>query len=393
MSMKSVNRVRRYDGRGLGSQPHIAVLGSSKVGNFVVTLPLLRLLRKKYPGSQIDFWGTEATRDFEMALCDKGNPINWRYSWDEPQQGGEVQGRLFSIAKAIKERESIAGKVDLAINCDGFNPLTQTLCSWIEPKWVAGASLNETGRSTLPWGDAPEQKFLADQDWNSRAFINRYSKIFDSNYIAELLCRMVHLKPTQDDLMDIDLPWCDPPFTTPKVLIHITTTRAAKIWPIQEWNHVLKWCEDRQIDVGLIGAPPKRQINEYNAGIGEEELIRKYPDTLIDLRGKTSLIQLAGACKEAKAVVSVDAGPMHIAAAVGTPTLAVVGNDKEGDGASPISLWLPRSNVLERTVSTKTCTRCCENRFKNDECIADEHVCMQGVSAQQVINWLDIKLK
>ena len=183
--MNSVNRVQRYDGRELGSQPHIAVLGSSKVGNFVVTLPLLRLLRKKYPDSQIDFWGTEATRDFEMALCGKGYPINWRYSWDERQQGGEIQGRLLRIAKAMKERESEAGKVDLAINCDGFNPLTQTLCSWIEPKWVAGASLNETGRSTLPWGDAPEQKFLADQDWNSRAFINRYSKIFDSNYIAE----------------------------------------------------------------------------------------------------------------------------------------------------------------------------------------------------------------
>ena len=62
-----------------------------------------------------------------MALCGKGNPINWRYSWDERQQGGEVQGRLLRIAEAMKERESEAGKVDLAINCDGFNPLTQTL--------------------------------------------------------------------------------------------------------------------------------------------------------------------------------------------------------------------------------------------------------------------------
>ena len=34
--------LQRYDGRDLGTGPHIAVLGSCKVGNFVVTIPLLR---------------------------------------------------------------------------------------------------------------------------------------------------------------------------------------------------------------------------------------------------------------------------------------------------------------------------------------------------------------
>ena len=67
---------------------------------------------------------------------------------------------------------------------------------------------------------------------------------------------------------------------------------------------------------------------------------------LIDLRGRTSLSQLAGACQKTRAVLSVDAGPLHIAAAVGTPTLAIVGNDAEGVGASPIRLWMPRCEML-----------------------------------------------
>ena len=46
-------------------------------------------------------------------------------------------------------------------------------------------------------------------------------------------------------------------------------------------------------------------------------------------------MQLAGACRQAKAVISVDAGPLHIAAAVGTPTYAIVGNDGDGTGAKP----------------------------------------------------------
>ena len=109
---------------------------------------------------------------------------------------------------------------------------------------------------------------------------------------------------------------------------------------------------------------------------------------LVDLRGRTSLIQLAGACRKARAVVSVDAGPLHIAAAVGTPTLAVVGNDAEGVGASPIRLWMPWAPQLERTVSSQTCTGCDDQRFRNESCVADRHHCMEGVSSEQVISWL-----
>ena len=106
----------------------------------------------------------------------------------------------------------------------------------------------------------------------------------------------------------------------------------------------------------------QRPHNEsYNAGDDEDSLVDS--TDLIDLRGKTSLIQLAGACKRAKAVVSVDAGPLHIAAAVGAPTLGIVGNDLKGIGASPARLWMPRCDNFDRTISTVTCSQCADNRF------------------------------
>ena len=88
-----------------------------------------------------------------------------------------------------------------------------------------------------------------------------------------------------------------------------------------------------------------------NSGDGEDWLLQV--TQLQDLRGRTSLIELAGACQQARAVVSVDAGPLHIAAAMGVPTLAVVGNDVDGHGASPIRLWMPRAaNASARLQST-----------------------------------------
>ena len=86
------------------------------------------------------------------------------------------------------------------------------------------------------------------------------------------------------------------------------------------------------------------------------------------------------------------AAAMHVAAGVGTPTLAIVGNDAEAVGASPIRLWLPRSSSLTRTVSSSSCSLCSDNRFRNDGCLADTHHCMDGVDAQQVICWLEAKL-
>lgn len=377
--------LQRYDGRDLGASPHIAVLGSCKVGNFVVTLPLLRLLRRRYPKAWIDFWGSEATKDFEIALCGDDQPLNWRISWDHSDASA---GILHSIANAASERRQQAGPLDLLINCDGFNPLTQTLSSWLEPRWVAGGSLRADGRAMVPWGTDAQQRFLGDPDWDSTAFLERYQGIFHSNYIAELLCRMAYLEPSADDLASIDLPWQSPPFSVPELLIHATTTRAAKIWPFQHWRQVLAWCRDRSLSVGLVGAPPNRQREEYHAGGGEDELLHAFPTTLIDLRGQTNLIQLAGACRLTKAVVSVDAGPMHVAAAVGTPTLAIVGNDDHAVGASPIRLWQPRSPQLQRTISSEHCSLCSENRFRNDGCIAPTHRCMEGVAPEQVIQWL-----
>ena len=89
LPLNAVTSVQRFDGRDLGRAPHIAVLGSCKLGNFVASLPLLRLLRRRYPEAQIDFWGSEATADFERALCGEGQPLDWRISWDQPHAEGD----------------------------------------------------------------------------------------------------------------------------------------------------------------------------------------------------------------------------------------------------------------------------------------------------------------
>ena len=366
--------MQRYAGESLGDAPRIVVLGSCKVGNFVVSTPLLRGLKERWPEATVDFIGSSVTADFESNCA----WIDWRCSWDSRNASAGLD-----LLQTLEQRHSQYGPVDLAINLDGFNPVTQVLASWLRPQFIAGGSLTTDLRRTLPWGDLPQQRFLEEPDWDSPAFLERHSSWLSTNSISELFCRLAWI---DTDVHAIALNSTTPSFSVPDVLIHCTTARAAKVWPFEHWRRVIDACNYHGLSVGLVGSPPKAQQEAYNAGDGEDWLMET--TALIDLRGQTTLMELAGACRQTAAVVSVDAGPMHIAAAVGTPTLAVVGNGADGTGASPIRLWLPRTSNLSRTVSPYSCDRCASNRFRNDGCLVEGHPCMRDIEPEQVIDWL-----
>ena len=366
--------MKRYAGETLGEAPRVVVLGSCKVGNFVVSTPLLRGLKERWPKATVDFIGSDVTADFE-SNCPW---INWRCSWDSRDASAG-----FDLLETLQQRQSQCGPVELAINLDGFNPVTQVLASWLRPHFIAGGALSSDLRRTFAWGDRPQHCYLEEPDWDSPAFLDRHSSWLSSNAISELFCRMAWI---ETDVHAIALSSTVPSFSVPDVLIHCTTARAAKVWPFEHWRSVIDACNQRGITVGLVGSPPKAQQEAYNAGDGEDWLLET--TALIDLRGQTTLIELAGACRQTTAMVSVDAGPMHIAAAVGTPTLALVGNDSDGTGASPIRLWLPRTKNLSRTVSSHSCDQCATNRFRNNDCLVDGHPCMREVLPEQVIDWL-----
>jgi ADP-heptose:LPS heptosyltransferase len=366
--------VQRFTDQALGDTPHVAVLSSSKVGNFVVLTPLLRGLKEKYATCTLDFYGSEVTADFE-SHCPY---IDARFSLYSPRDD-----YLGALAEFVGTRTQAAGAYDLAINCDEFSELNLVVASTLRPRYLAGAALDRDFRSKPPRGDAPVERMLADGDWNSPAFLQRYDELLTSNYIGEIFCRLAYV---ETDYFRLELESTDVDFEVPDVLVHATTTRRAKMWPMANWREVIAWCEERGLGVGLVGSAPDVQEEIYHAEGLEDDLLRT--SDMADLRGRTSLIQLAGAMKRAKACVSVDAGPLHVAAAVGCPTVAVFGNDADGDGASPIHLWAPRQEHVRIVRTSHKCTLCADNRFKNESCLLDDHPCMTNLGSESVIEAL-----
>jgi ADP-heptose:LPS heptosyltransferase len=173
--------------------------------------------------------------------------------------------------------------------------------------------------------------------------------------------------------------------------VHLTATRRAKQWVPEYWRTVIRWCTARGLSVGVIGSNLQIERERYHSGEWEEQLIVE--TGIQDLRGATTLPVLAGAFRQARAAVVVDAGPLHLAAAVGCPTVCIFGNDEDGDGASPIHLWAPRGPQVSLVRTPVKCTVCVERRFKNEDCLVAGHPCMRELRPERVITTLERALE
>jgi ADP-heptose:LPS heptosyltransferase len=367
--------MQRFTNQPLGSHPHIAVFGSDKVGNFVLTTPLLRGLKEKYPGATLDFFGGATTHDLEAA-CPY---VDARFSLY-----GEREDYLGELNGFVALRRASAGDYDLAINCDEFSELNLVVVAAVAPRYLVGASLQPDFRRKLPPGDGIRDRILRDDDWNSPGFLERYRELLGSNYLAEIFCRLAYV---ETDFFRIEVASSPPSFSVPDVLVHMTTTRSAKQWLPKYWHALIDWCRARGLSVGVLGSKPQIERERYHSGDWEERLIGELE--LRDLRGATALTELAGAFKLARAAVLVDAGPLHIAAAVGCPTIGIFGNDADGDGASPIDLWAPRGSHVSIVRTPAKCRVCVEKRFKNEGCLVAGHPCMRELHPERVIAALE----
>lgn len=105
------------------------------------------------------------------------------------------------------------------------------------------------------------------------------------------------------------------------------------LWQYKEWGQdkyisLISWLVEKQNATVLVtGSAPERQR--------AEEIVRNCDKRCYNLAGKTSIAMYAALLKKCRLFIGVDSAGLHIAAAVGTPTVSIFGP------SSPIS-WAPR---------------------------------------------------
>lgn len=104
----------------------------------------------------------------------------------------------------------------------------------------------------------------------------------------------------------------------PRVALLPCSRRAEKNWPAARFIDVARALQaQRGATIHLLGSPADRAVCDTIAAGA--------PGRLVNACGRTSLPELGGLLRAMDLLISVDSGPMHMAAAVGTPVLAVFG--------------------------------------------------------------------
>ncbi len=104
----------------------------------------------------------------------------------------------------------------------------------------------------------------------------------------------------------------------PRVALNVGASRAYKRWPAQHWGEVALGLAGDGVGLVFIG-------DKSDAAVVAELTPTLPGGSFVDVSGQTSLRELASVLAACDLLVSGDSGPMHLAVAVGTPTVALFG--------------------------------------------------------------------
>lgn len=156
----------------------------------------------------------------------------------------------------------------------------------------------------------------------------------------------------------------------PLVGLHASGGRAIKQWEPAKFAEVGRRLSGAGATIVLTGGPADRPL---------VDAVRQQlpPGQVIDVAGEIDLLELAALLERLDVLVTGDTGPMHLAAAVGTPVVAVF-------GPSDPARYAPRG-PSDRVVRVDLpCSPCNRIRLPPARCVGHTPDCLALVSADRV---------
>lgn len=166
---------------------------------------------------------------------------------------------------------------------------------------------------------------------------------------------------------------------TKEYIVIIPSARwASKRWPAEKFGTLIK---KAPLPCVIAGTRGDRKISEdiiaaFNKGNGKKNVENE--NQVIDLCGKTGIKELTALLAGAKAVVGNDSGPLHIAAALKRPVVAVFGPT---DPAKTGPYGWQRNKKLTLLRTPVKCGPC-----RKKDC--NDLICMEKISPNKVLKAL-----
>lgn len=151
--------------------------------------------------------------------------------------------------------------------------------------------------------------------------------------------------------------------------VHPGASCISKLWPVERFAEAAESLSRKYgLKVVVVSGPKDLPL--------ADKVLSSLRVPAFSLAGKTTLSQLASILRRCRLLISNDSGPVHVAAAVGTPVVSIFGRAQKG--LSP-ARWAPvaqNSRVLHRSAG---CSECLAH-----ECVKG-FACLRAVSVEDVV--------
>ena len=163
----------------------------------------------------------------------------------------------------------------------------------------------------------------------------------------------------------------------PIVAIHAGSSSPSKRWPKEYFSRLVEILSRRnRTQVILVGGTGEMEISQSLIPRGMESRV-------VDFTGLLNLRELAAMFAQCALLVSNDSGPVHIAVAVGTPTVAIFGRNRPGLGPKSWGPLGEQDTVVQKDVGCVVCLA--------DDCEID-FKCLKELSVEEVYQAVDSQL-
>lgn len=336
----------------------ILILKPSSLGDVVQALPVLRLLKQRYPNSEI-YWWIEV-RSAALLEDDPDLAGIFRFDrerWATPWHWNEIWKSIGALRRH---------KFDLIIDL-------QALARSAAVGWLANGSC-----------------FVGLHDWRELASgyydisVPRPSPATHAvDWYLEVLRVLRVPVHTNFDWMpkrervasEVESLWRLN--GSPTVALLPGARWENKRWPVQHFQKLVVdlRARDESLRFVILGGPSDVSL----AG----QITSAAPEACIDLTGRTSLPQMVEVIRKCSVVVTNDTGPMHVAAALQKPVVGIFGptNPARTGSYGQIDRALQRRDL--------PCVPCMKDTCSYREPLA----CVRGISAAQVADEVFARLR
>jgi heptosyltransferase-1 len=328
---------------------NILIVKLSAIGDVIHTLPALNALRKEYPHAHITWLVEETASDIirNHTALDK-IIVSKRKKWIRDIQEGKWIGTIKDIIAFVRTLRS--RRYDMVIDFQGLfkSGILVALCK---------------GNRKIGYDKTREEsyRFLTERilpfDLNQHAIL-RYLNLLKASGIATASEITFGVPINNKDRERVY-----------SVLKHHQWNKGDRfiaINPMAKWDTKL-WVPQKFAELADQIVKKYKITVVFTGSRQDREAVQEITSLMqekgINLSGKTDLLTLAALYEKADCLISTDTGPMHMAAAIGTPVIALFGPTAPwrtgpfGSGHTIIRTGIPCSPCFQRQCSQLDCMK------------------------------------